>query len=637
MARQQLILTILAVAALTALTADVWAQDVGGFGDFGTPAGPANHANATLYSRVAEGKVRAVIEIKVEEGWHLYHDVLGHPKAMGKPLKVTMGGKGITWTKVRLPKPHKLDQSDVEPDTWIYSHEGTILLYAEGTLAEGAAGDDVAARLEGQTCSDTSCVDYKQSVTSAGAGADDLFAAFPAGLVDYTNTEFVAEPAVDRSLWVWLAIAFLAGTLMNVTPCVLPLISIKVLGFVQQAGESHRRMFALGTAFAGGMLLVYWALAAAASVLKLGWGEQFQSATFSVIMIALVFAFGLSLMGVFTLGVPKKITQLDAGLERQGVGDALFTGMLATLLATPCAGPFMGTMLAWSLGESNLTIFAVFTLLGLGMGLPYMILTTFPKLLDFLPKPGPWMETFKKVMGFVLMAMVIFLMVSLREDLLLFTNTLLVFVAVGCWVWGHFVRFDQPRGRRLGVLAASLGIVAIGAWFSFGPMLGAYGTPVSAGQVEQTRAEDIPRGHVTRDRIVWEKFSKARFNEYLASGRTVFLDFTADWCKNCGYNERFVFETDTVRKALIAKDAVPMKADLSHEGPRTEMLTDLRGRLGGRALPYLVIFPGGRPRNPIRLRDLLSVDSVVEALKACPDPPKGEPTASTQPQPQPKE
>ena len=590
-----------------------------------------SHAEARLFTRLAGGKVRAVIQIKIESGWHLYHDTLGHPKAMGLPATVKMGPAGVRWSEVRFPKPHRLDQSDVDPDNkpWIYSHDGTILLYVEGTPGEGATADNVTAKLVGQTCSDKSCVNYEQDVTSAGEGDDALFADFPADLkaaragggddVDYAEMAFEEAPAASESLWYWLPLAFLAGILMNITPCVLPVISIKVLSFVQQAGESRRRTLLLGTCFAVGMLAVYWALAVAAIVLKLGWGEQFQSEAFTVVMIALVFAFGLSLMGVFTLGVPKQIAQLDAGLSREGPGDALFKGMLATLLATPCAGPFMGAMLTWTLSQTNLTVFLVFTVLGLGMGLPYVILTAFPKLLGFLPKPGPWMETFKKAMGFALMAMVIFLMIPLRQELL-FANTFLIFVAVGCWAWGHYVRFDQSTGKRLTILGVSLGIVALGAWFSFGPLRGAYGTPAGRGGQAVRKDVEPVRGQVKDGKILWEPYTRDRFNEYLRSGRTVFLDFTADWCKNCEYNERFVFNSSEVLTQLEAKNAVPMKADLSRGGDRTDMLKALRKRLGGSALPYLVIFPGDRPTSPIRLPDTLTVSRVLAVLKTCPDP-----------------
>jgi len=625
---RQRIATIVAAVLMAALAGAVRAQDFGDIDGFDVPATHVNHAQATLYSRVAEGKIRAVIEIKVEEGWHFYHDVLGHPKALGQAAKVTMGGEGITWTKVLFPKPTRLDQSDVEPgvERWIYSHEGTILLYVEGTLADGAGGDDVTATLKGQTCSDTSCVDYEQDATSAGAGGDALFAEFPDDLaaagrkVDYAAREFEQAPPASQSLWYWLPLAFLAGIMLNITPCVLPLISIKVLSFVQQAGEDHKRMLALGTAFSVGMMAVFWALAAAAIVLKLGWGEQFQSVPFNVSMIAVVFAFALSLMGVFTLGVPKQITQLDAGGAREGIGDALFKGMLATLLATPCAGPFMGGTLAWVLGQSNWTIFLVFTMLGLGMGLPYMILTTFPKLLTVLPKPGPWMETFKKAMGFLLMAMVIFLMVPLTQDVLVLTNAFLVFVAIGCWSWGSFVRFDQSKGKRLGILAASLAVAGLGAWFSFGPLGGLIGVQEVAVSQEITQSDTVVRGRIADDHIVWEPYTPERFNEYLGEGRSVFLDFTASWCKNCLKNDHAVFETDTVRRILAAKNVVPMQADMTHEGPRTEMLKKLRARLGGAALPYLAIFPGDKPEEPIRLADLLSMDAVVDALRTCPDP-----------------
>jgi len=600
--------TVLALAvAVLCLPAAVGLGQVGGF-----PLSD-NHAEAELFTRVSDGKVQAVIRVKVEDGWHLYSDELGNKDAVGLPTTVKMGGENITWSRVRFPKPRRLEQKGL--GTWINSHDGTILLYATGKLGEGASAEGITAKLDGQTCSETgSCVLYGQSITDGGAGDDALFKAFPkdlrvgdaggppAAAVKFPDFAPRGE-AGGYSMGTWLLLAFVAGILMNVMPCVLPVISIKVLSFVQQAGESRGRMLALGSLFGAGMLAVFWALAAAAIVLGMNWGEQFQSPAFMVVMISVVFAFALSLLGVFTLGVPRSVGVLAAGPDREGLADAFFKGILATLLATPCSGPFLGSTLAWTLDQTPLTIFGIFTMLGLGMGLPYVVLTAFPKLLGFLPKPGAWMETFKQSMGFVLLVTVIYLMVSLRQDLLLFANAFLVFVAVGCWYWGRFATLKQTRTKRWVTLGAAVAIVAIGAQLSFGTLRGAYAPP------------EPGEAH-----IAWEEFDPKAFKEHLDAGRTVFIDFHASWCPNCKYNEKFVFESEEIRSLIKAKGVVAMQADMTHAGPRTEMLGRLRNKLGGRSIPFLAVFPGDRPGEPFVRPDIVSVKTMREIFEACPDP-----------------
>ncbi|MCP4377141.1 MAG: hypothetical protein GY794_13315, partial [bacterium] len=523
-----------------------------------------------------------------------------------------------------FPKPHRLKQEIAGPGVWINSHEGTIILYAMGEVSGEVSPDTVTAEIKGQTCSDTSCNSYEESLKSLGRGDDSLFAAFPSNLsaADAPTTKPAARPAAadttdysavtfpdyklrtgesgGHSLGVWLALAFLAGMLMNVMPCVLPVISIKILSFVQQAGESRRRVLALGSAFAAGMLLVFWALAVAAITLGLNWGEQFQSDGFMVVMITIVFAFALSMLGVFTLGVPKQVNTMAAGMGREGIGNAFFNGMLATLLATPCSGPFLGSTLAWTLAQTPLTIFLIFTMLGLGMALPYVVLTAFPKLLAFLPKPGAWMETFKQAMGFLLLATVIYLMISVRREMLLFINAFLVFVGIACWYWGRFAKFGQKLVKRWVTAVVTVAIVALGAQLSLGTMQDAF----NSGQ-----------GH-----IEWVEFDPDVFNEHIKAGRTVFVDFSASWCPNCIWNEKMVFETEEISELIRKKGVVAMRADITNDNSKTRMIERLRAKLGGRSLPYLAVFPSDRPNEPFVRPDIVSVETMQEIFNSVPDP-----------------
>ncbi len=599
-------------------------------------------ASAKLYVRVDDGgRVRAALEVSVSKGWHIYHDDMGDPEhEVMKTSIELLPSAGVRWSAPRFPKPHAFDSPGVG---LLLGHEGKLVVYAAGELEAGAPAN-FGAWVEGKTCSDQRCVPYEETVVARLEGGDALLAAFPEELFDdvpaaggsaprelppenahdprgthasagssvdaddprwaaYSVPDFQpqTEP-VTRGLFTWLLLAFVAGMLLNVMPCVLPVISIKILSFVQQAGEDRQRILALGLAFAAGILVVFLALAVLAVAVGLSWGEQFQSPTFLVAMIGIVFAFALSLFGVFELGVPSAVGGMASGPPREGLPDAFFKGMLATVLATPCSGPFLGSTLTWTLSQPSLVVFSIFACLGLGMALPYVVLTAAPGLLKVLPKPGAWMETFKQAMGFVLLATVVYLMVSLRQDLLLFTIAFLVFVGFGCWWWGRFATFDQSLAKRWATLAVAVGFVALGAYASFDTFRGFF--VVEEGEERQ---------------VAWEDFEPERFDELLASGRSVFVDFTADWCPNCKFNEKVVYESDEVAALLREKGVVPLIADITNNSPRSDMLKRLRDDLGARSIPFMAVFPGDDPFRPHVRWDIVGKDDMASILRSLPD------------------
>jgi thiol:disulfide interchange protein DsbD len=598
-------------------------------------AAQQDKADAKLYLRREGETVRAAIAINIDRGWHLYHDELGPEDAVGKPTVVTFSGEGLEWSNARFPKPKRLEQRGLGADggdTWIYGHEGRITLHALGKAEAGADLSSVRAEIDGLTCEDNgSCIPYFQELSGSGEGADELFASFPsdltieapgeggpkgsvespdgaptgsAGEQDYSAVEFGpftprAEKERERSLWRWLLLALVAGAILNVMPCVLPVISIKVLSFVQQAGEERGRVLALGLSFAAGILVVFEALAILAITLGQSWGEQFQSQTFLIVMIGIIFAFSLSLFGVYELGVPRGVGAL-AGLSREGLGDAFMKGVMATLLATPCSGPFLGSTLAWTLQQTPLMIFAVFTALGLGMALPYVVLTANPALLRILPKPGAWMETFKQAMGFVLLGTVIYLMISLKQSLLLFTAAFLVFVALGCWWWGRFAKLDQSAPVRFAHLLIAFAITGLGARVAYADFQGLFTSSSS--------------------HLAWEDFDPQAFQRYSEEGRNMMIDFTAEWCPNCKYNERFVYESEEVRAKLADKNVVAIRADITHNTPYTRMLERLMNQLGTRSIPFLAIFPAGEPDKPHTRFDVVTVKDIAALIASLPDP-----------------
>ncbi len=389
-----------------------------------------------------------------------------------------------------------------------------------------------------------------------------------------------AEPA--GNLWAKLWAAFLGGLILNVMPCVLPVIALKIFGFVSQAHEEPRRVFRLGLAFVAGVFTFFLGLAALVIAIKAGGGRfnfgfQFQNAGILVALIALVFIFAMSMFGVFevTLG-SGAATKLDALSGREGYGGAFTHGLFTTLLGTSCTAPFLGPVLGFAVVQPPLVVIAIFLAIAAGMSLPYFLLTWQPAWMKYLPKPGLWMERMKQFMGFVLMALVVWLLGifggSRGVDSLIALCGFLLMLGVACWAFGAF------RNRAV-AWPVVIALVAAG-WFVFleDDLNAAPAKPGSA------TATVKPGG------IEWQPFSPDSLAKAIATGQPVFIDFTAEWCLNCKYNEKFVLETAPVQQAFREKKIIPLKADFTNFDPAiTEMLKKFK-RAG---VPvYVLYLPG---------------------------------------------
>ena len=391
------------------------------------------------------------------------------------------------------------------------------------------------------------------------------------------------------SLVAILGLSVLGGLLLNLMPCVLPVIGLKILAFVEQGGRQRRHVLALNLWYSAGILSVFLTLATLAVFLNLGWGEQFQSTGFNVAMAALVFVMALSFLGVWEIPIPgfagsSAATKLA---HREGFFGAFSKGVLTTVLATPCSGPFLGTVFGFTLKQPPYVIYFIFTAIGLGMSLPYLLIGAFPRLIRFLPKPGAWMDTFKQVMGFVLLGTVVFLFTFMDRDYVVPTFALLAVLWAACW-WINRTPLTADMGRRLlawGQAALFAGVVG---YFSFTQLL--------------------PRPSV----LQWEPFTIASWNKHTAEGKTVLVDFTADWCLNCKLNMKVAIDTDAVRRVAEENNVVPLLADYSD---MSEEIKQMLEALGSRSIPVLAVFPAGEPTKPIVLRDLLTRGQVIEALR----------------------
>lgn len=434
----------------------------------------------------------------------------------------------------------------------------------------------------------------------AGAALPAIIALEPArqGFWTAPGEDAAMAPAgPSLSLWVALIYGFIGGLILNLMPCVLPVISLKIFGFVRQAGESPARIFRHGLAFAGGVFLWFLGLAALIVALKSGgeqvtWAFQFQNPAFILFICAVVFVFALNLFGVFEIILPgQAATKISDVSAQEGYSGSFFQGVFATLLATPCTAPFLGTALGFAFSQPSWVIFAMFASVALGMSSPYLVLTAQPGWMKFLPKPGAWMERLKQFMGFPLIATLLWLLYVLGNqrglEAVLWTGCLLFMLALALWIYGSFAHSE--RGRIVAPILALL--------------IGLGGAAYCANQILKPAAAETG--------IAWKPFSKAGLADLLEQGKPVFLDFTADWCITCKFNERTAINTPAVQELFAKRGIVPVKADWTKSDPDITAELKKFGRVG---VPFYVFYPQGNQKPPVILPEILTEKIVLEAL-----------------------
>ncbi len=449
-------------------------------------------------------------------------------------------------------------------------------------------------------------------------GPDAADGAIPPGsLLDQTFQ--TGQPAADQTSFILYALfAVLGGLLLNIMPCVLPVIALKVFGLVKMAGDEPARVRRLGLMFSLGILVSFLVLALLVITLKLagqqvGWGFQFQEPIFVVVMIAVVFAFGLSLFGVFEIRLPgAAVAGVSSVLTRQeghgkGYLSSFSEGVFATILATPCTAPFLGSALGFAFSQSAGSILLIFACVALGMALPYLLLTARPAWLRYMPKPGEWMVTAKQFMGFLMMATLLWLLYVLGKQLgmeaVIWTGAFLLFIGVAGWLVGRFATLSATRRTVYIVWSVAAGIIAFGYWFFIESTLDI--RSVIAGTPDPTETS------VSSDGIPWQPFSVAALESHLVADRTVFLDFTAEWCLTCKVNERTVLTDERVVEKIRSLGVVAIKADWTNRNPD---ITRLLAKFGRSGVPLYVLFPAGRPTQPMVLPEVITPGIMLEAL-----------------------
>jgi thiol:disulfide interchange protein len=477
-----------------------------------------------------------------------------------------------------VPQGSRLDFFPVPPENVVLNHGkqagDSVVLSVDG----GAALDRLkgVAVVESNGKTDAFIVELQpggQAAANAGGVSTDLVGVLQA-----------------------VAFALIGGLILNVMPCVLPVISLKIFGFVSEAGERPDKAFKLALVFSAGILGCFAVLAAIVTFFRaigaqVGWGFQFQDYRFVLAIACLVFAFALNLFGVFELTVSARATgglaKLAAG---GGYGGAFFQGAFATILATPCTAPFLGTASAFAFTQPAWATFLIFFSIGIGMALPYLLLAIQPKWLRYLPKPGEWMVRLKQLLGFLLLATLLWLSWIIGRlrgvDGMVELGGLLLIIGILAWIKGSFwTPVSSVRSRVLAAMSmVAVFVVAIGSYlFVTAP-----------------------------SELSWQAFSQQSLDKALQSGRPVFVDFTADWCITCKANERFALDTAAVRQAFAQNQVVVLRADWTHGDPEITQILKEHGRAG---VPMYLFYPGGKDRPPVVLPELISSQTVLDAMK----------------------
>ncbi|KAA0576233.1 copper resistance protein [Azospirillum sp. B21] len=392
-----------------------------------------------------------------------------------------------------------------------------------------------------------------------------------------------------------LGIALLGGLVLNLMPCVLPVLSLKLMSVIGHRDRERRRIRLGFLATAAGIVASMLVMAGALVGLKaagmaVGWGVQFQQPVFLVLMAAVLVVFALGLAGGPEIPLPSRVASVLGHAGGDGLGGNVAAGAFATLLATPCSAPFVGTAVAFALARGPAEILAIFTALGLGLAAPYLLVSAFPRLTGLLPRPGRWMMMLRRLLALALLGTAAWLLSVLAAQTSWPSSAA---VAAALFVLAAALLFRSRLGRAAAVLTA---VTALS---------GALAAPVVLDAATRTLSPPAASSAAK-----WTRFDQAEIGRLVAQGRTVFVDVTADWCITCKANKSLVLDRPEVAAALTADGVVPMRADWTRPDAR---ISDYLARHDRYGIPFNAVYGPGAPRG-IVLPEILSNGAVLDAL-----------------------
>jgi len=567
----------------------------------------------TLDDTGTDFQALAILWLKPKEGWHTYAHT---PTSLGQPTTVTatLSPAAAANARLQLPVfyPPGQKQKDIfDPEIEVQVYEGPTPIFIP---LQAIPGQDqtISAHIRLLLCSDKSCypVDtnlelkftahilnnlkpaqnqtwWDQWLKSISQSSGIQHSTFNIQHYNFSPRSFTPGLEVTNLSRAAL-LAMLAGLILNFMPCVLPVISLKLRGMLPRETEGKslrqkKRAFRIHNFFfALGMLIYFSALALIISLTGMAWGQIFQDTRVVLVLSLVVFALSLSLFEVYDLPIID-LKHKSTAIKHPHT-EALFTGILATLLATPCSGPFLGGVLAWTLTQPQDIIALVLFCIGLGMASPYLVMTLFPGLVRIFPKPGPWTLYLEKILGFLLMATCIYL-ISLLPDSLVFPALIMFWViGFGAWMWGKWTNLNQSRLKRWSIRLLAIGLIFSAGFFLF---------------IEPKSPDP------------WENFESQNFSGLLGQENFI-LDFTADWCSNCKFLEKTVLTPGFLNDLKVKHGLRLIRVDLTRANPSGQ---NLLKALGSHSIPTLAIFTKENPQSPLIIRDLFTRSQLEKAIK----------------------
>jgi thiol:disulfide interchange protein len=604
------------------------------------PAGESKHVRIRAETKPPADKLKhkdsfeLLIRVDVSKGYALGAHQSGSEKLAPTDLFVERI-EGVYWDPIEFPEGSiqeikGVGRVSVFRESLTIRVPGEIDVEAKPPFRFGGVLTFQACNDRGE-CSPPEAVEFHHGVAAENATVAPVAGEQRSDAAAPDDQPPVAEGSVDggksfmdRYGLVGLLIAcFVYGLFINATPCVLPLLSIKVLGFVQQAHENRRRTLVLGLTFGAGVVVFFVILGFLASV-----GTNVLQYPVAVIALGtIVTALALSMLGVYTLHLPSAALAVEARISHESLAGSLGKGMLAPVLGFACTGPLLAGAFGWATQQpAHIALFA-FIFAGLGMASPYMLLGANPQWLSFMPKPGPWMITFERIMGFLLLGMVVWLLHPLSVQIgiggLEWTLAFLIAVAMACWILGK-VNILMPTAQRWRYRAGAGALILVSMFLI-------YGWAYPLGEAKQRVAYEAAlraSGAVATDwsnGIPWRPWSPEAVEEAVRTGHTVFVDFTAATCTQCKVNKIVAINTLEAREKMRDLGIVPYQGDFTVGDPEIFAFLKKFGQVG---VPLNLIYPAGQPRKPIVLDTVLTKDYLLEKLAEA-GPSRGSTTLAT--------
>ncbi|ORC34503.1 hypothetical protein B4O97_12750 [Marispirochaeta aestuarii] len=543
----------------------------------------AEIAELTGYKAPDQGEIGHVeVQLRIPDG----HYQSGDPEFFGMSLSEN--------SAYRLGEiSYSASSTESDPETAEVKYRGTVSLSAPLYGDEGGAAPE-ELRVFYQLCQDDGlCLFPEEEVFTLNAEASG----------ERIPEKTTGEAGAFGGILFYLLLAFIGGLLLNVMPCVLPVLSIKALGLLRQSDENRRKIRNHALSFGAGVVLSLLVMGILVVLLKsageaVGWGFQFQNPyyIFTLIIVLVVFALSLFDVWILTFTAGPGMTKTAGG---GGYPGSFAGGVFTVLLATPCTAPFLGTALGFAFSQSGPVILLIFAAVGAGLALPFTLIGFFPSLIRRLPKPGPWMNGFKEAMGLLLLATAAWLFGILVKQLGSEHTSLLLFLLLGItslvWLWG---RFGRPSRRSWFRTLTSLALAAgIAASLAVLPVSG------TTGENPAVTAADVPEG--------WNSFSSEAVGTARAEGKPVFIQFTADWCLTCKTNQLTVFSRDDVNASFEELGVVRFYGDYTNRNEEIDKWIKDFNKAG---VPVYALYPPGR-EEPVLLPEILTPAIMINTLK----------------------